>query len=122
MSTSLILFDKRMSDKQATRARQPPPISLLTRKLPRTRSVSNDLEQEPRVKPARVLERQTSVTSVSDSIPNIGRKRHVTQLVEQFDQSRSRENVHRSIHSSSTHLTPIYNSSTDGKILLDLIP
>jgi hypothetical protein len=103
-----------MTEKQSGKVRhQPPPISLRTHKIQRSRSISNGLEREPQLQPVRILERRTSIVLDSRVTQHTEKPSKVTQLIEQYEQSKSRENIHRSINNSST---PALRSANKSKI------
>lgn len=79
-----------MSEKPSGKTRHhPPPISLFTRLPGRSRSVSNDLEREPKSQSVQLLERRSSVTSNSS---NDGKHR-VSQLIDCFEKAQSIEDL-----------------------------
>ena len=107
-----------MTEKQSGKTRhQPPPVSLLTHKLQRSRSINNGLEREPSVQPARILERRTSITSNSQVTQHIEKPKKVARLIEQYEKSQSIENIHQSIDNSQS-LSSILalRSANKGKI------
>jgi hypothetical protein len=109
-----------MTEKQSGIARrQPPPISLRTYKVQRSRSISNGLEREPQLQPVRLLERRTSIASADLGVTqNIEKRKKVAQLIERYEQSESCEYVHRSVN--NLHLlsssTPAHRSANKSKI------
>jgi hypothetical protein len=107
-----------MTEKQSSKTRhQPPPISLLKHKVQRSRSISNGLERQPPVQPARILERRTSITSNAEVIQHIEKPNKVAQLIEQYEKSKSIENIHQSIDNShSLSSTLALRSANKGKI------
>ncbi len=99
----------------------PPPITRVIHKPQRSRSVSNGLEREPKLQPVRVLERQLSMRTDSNVTPIKEERSKVAQIIEQFEKSKSTENVHRSIKnlqvpSSRTRYIPVRTVSNNSKI------
>jgi hypothetical protein len=94
-----------MTEKYSGRAHYPPPpINRIFHKPQRPRSISNGLEREPKLQPVRVVERQLSVRTDSNVTPTIEKISKVAQLIEQFEKSKSTNNVHRSI--KNLHVSP----------------
>jgi len=105
-----------MSEQHSGRSRhQTPPISFIINKTPRSRSISNDLQREPILQPARILERQLSVAVNLDVTTTIEKKSKVSQLIEQFEKSKATDNVHRRLP-TSTYNIPALTSSNNSKI------
>jgi len=111
-----------MAEKYSSRTRyQRPPISRIIHQPQRSRSVSNDLERGPKLQPVRILERQLSVAINLNDTPTIEKRSKVAQLIEQFEKSKSTDNIHRSVKNlhlspSRTQYTPVPTSSDNSKI------
>ncbi len=100
---------------------QPPPISCIVNKPQRSRSVCNELEREPKLQPVRVLERQSSLKTEIAVKSNIDKRSKVGELIEQFDKSKSTDNVHRSTKNLQLlpHYTPALTTANNSKIVFE---
>lgn len=112
-----------MAEKYSSRTRyQRPPISRIIHQPQRSRSVSNGLEREPKLQPVRVLERQLSVITNLNVTPIKEQQRSkVAQIIEQFERSKSTENIHQSIKNlqvtpSIARYTPVRTVLKNSKI------
>lgn len=92
-----------MAQRQIGRTRHapPPPNSFIFNKPQRSRSVTNLLEREPKSQPVRLLERKLSSSSSNLNITSTNESKvKVSKLIEQFDRSKSTENIYQL---TSTH-------------------
>jgi len=100
----------------------PSSITCIINKPQRSRSVSNGLEREPKLQPVRVLERQLSVITNLNVTPIKEQQRSkVAQIIEQFERSKSTENIHQSIKNlqitpSIARYTPVRTVLKNSKI------
>ncbi len=79
------------------------------------------MEREPKLQPVRVLERQLSVITDLNVTPIKEQRSKVAQIIEQFERSKSTENVHQSIKNlqvtpSIARYTPVRTVLKNSKI------